>query len=94
VYFDLDSCDNEVNFLAYAIFELSRFIHRQKSLEDFDQLNVGVVGQNLVRDKQFMLVLVVIWCDMDCLCGILVRVPGYRSRGPSSILGTTRLSVK
>jgi hypothetical protein len=27
------------------------------------------------------------------LCGLLVRVPGYRSRGPGSILGATRLSV-
>jgi hypothetical protein len=26
----------------------------------------------------------------DCLCGIVVRVLGYRSRGPSSIPGTTR----
>jgi hypothetical protein len=26
----------------------------------------------------------------DCLCGLVVRVPGYRSRSPGSIPGTTR----
>jgi hypothetical protein len=26
----------------------------------------------------------------DHLCGLVVRVPGYRSRGPGSILGNTR----
>jgi hypothetical protein len=30
----------------------------------------------------------------DRLCGLVVRVPGYRFRGPSSILGTTRFSEK
>jgi hypothetical protein len=28
------------------------------------------------------------------LCGLVVRVPGYRSRGPGSILGANRLSEK
>jgi hypothetical protein len=28
------------------------------------------------------------------LCGLVVRVPGYRSRGPDSIPGTTRFSEK
>jgi hypothetical protein len=31
---------------------------------------------------------------IDRLCGLVVRVPGYRSRGPGSILGATRFSVK
>jgi hypothetical protein len=30
----------------------------------------------------------------DHLCGLVVRVPGYRSRGPGSIPGATRLSEK
>jgi hypothetical protein len=29
-----------------------------------------------------------------CLCGQVVRVPGYRSRGPGSIPGSTRFSEK
>jgi hypothetical protein len=31
-------------------------------------------------------------CGLDCyrLCGLVVRVLGYRSGGPGSILGTTR----
>jgi hypothetical protein len=28
--------------------------------------------------------------SVDCLCGLVVRVLGYRSGGPGSILGTTR----
>jgi hypothetical protein len=32
--------------------------------------------------------------DGDRLCGLVVRVPGYRSRGPGSILGAARLSEK
>jgi hypothetical protein len=28
----------------------------------------------------------------DCLCGLVVRVPGYRCRGPGSIPGATRFS--
>jgi hypothetical protein len=28
------------------------------------------------------------------LCGLVVRVPGYRSRGPGSIYGATRFSEK
>jgi hypothetical protein len=31
---------------------------------------------------------------MDGLCGLVVRVPGYRSRGPDSIPGATRFSEK
>jgi hypothetical protein len=30
----------------------------------------------------------------DCLCGLLVRVLGYRSGGPGSIPGTTRKKKK
>jgi hypothetical protein len=30
--------------------------------------------------------------DLDRLCGLMVRVPGYRSRGPGSIPGETRIS--
>jgi hypothetical protein len=31
---------------------------------------------------------------IDRLCGLVVRVPGYRSRDPASIPGTTRFSEK
>jgi hypothetical protein len=30
----------------------------------------------------------------DRLCGLVVRVPGYRSRGPCSIPGATKFSEK
>jgi hypothetical protein len=32
--------------------------------------------------------------DEDHLCGLVVRVPGYRSRGPGSIPSATRFSQK
>jgi hypothetical protein len=31
---------------------------------------------------------------IDRLCGLVVRVPGYRSRGPGSIAGANRFSEK
>jgi hypothetical protein len=30
----------------------------------------------------------------NCLCGLMVRVPGYRSRGPGSIPSATRFFWK
>jgi hypothetical protein len=35
-----------------------------------------------------------IYIHMDCSCGLVVRVPGYRPRGVGSIPGTTRFVVK
>jgi hypothetical protein len=32
--------------------------------------------------------------QIDRLCGLVVRVPGYKSRGPGSIAGATRFSEK
>jgi hypothetical protein len=32
--------------------------------------------------------------ELDRLCGLVVRVPGYRSRGQGSIPGATRFSDK
>jgi hypothetical protein len=34
------------------------------------------------------------WISVDSLCGLVVRVPGYRSRGQGSIPGATRFSEK
>jgi hypothetical protein len=43
----------------------------------FDSIFVKFVGYNL---------------KVDHLCGLVVRVPGYRSRRPGSIPGATRIS--
>jgi hypothetical protein len=32
--------------------------------------------------------------SVDRLCGLVIRVPGYRSRGPGSIPGATTFSEK
>jgi hypothetical protein len=34
------------------------------------------------------------YVEGDRLCGLVVRVPGYRSRGPGSIPDATRFSEK
>jgi hypothetical protein len=34
------------------------------------------------------------WYHVDRLCGLVIRVPGYRSKGPGSILDATRFSEK
>jgi hypothetical protein len=43
---------------------------------------------------RYELNLYVIYKKVDRLCGLVVRVPGYRSRGAGSILGTARFSDK
>jgi hypothetical protein len=35
-----------------------------------------------------------VYVTLDRLCGLVVRVPGYRSRGPGSILSAIRFSEK
>jgi hypothetical protein len=40
------------------------------------------------------LLFVLLFHHIDRLCGLVVRVLGYRSGGPRSILGTTRFSGK
>jgi hypothetical protein len=43
---------------------------------------------------RYGLILYVVQKKVERLCGLVVRVPGYRSRGPSSIPGATRFSEK
>jgi hypothetical protein len=43
--------------------------------------------------KTFLLSLDIGW-DCDHLCGLVVRVPGYRARGAGSIPGATVFSEK
>jgi hypothetical protein len=43
---------------------------------------------------RYELYLYVMQKKVDRLCGIVVRVPGYRSRGQGSISGATRFSEK
>jgi hypothetical protein len=45
----------------------------------------GVIVLTLIKE---------IMKKVDCLCGLVVRVPGYRFRGPDSILGAIRFSEK
>jgi hypothetical protein len=45
-----------------------------------------------VLPVRYELSLYVMYKKVDRLCGLVVRVPGYRSRGPGSISGATRFS--
>jgi hypothetical protein len=62
-------------------------------------LNVLVQIENKMELQQFIYlflyiiyILFIFICDH--LCGLVVRVPGYRSRGPGSIPGAVRFSEK
>jgi hypothetical protein len=60
----------------------------------FISSNSGVAGSNLTRGidvRLYLLCVGVVLCDR--LCSLLVKVPGYRSRGPGSIPGTTKKKV-
>jgi hypothetical protein len=49
-------------------------------------------GENfMVRSLSCILYIYIYWVH---LCGLVVRVPDYRSRGPGSISGATRFSEK
>jgi hypothetical protein len=41
-----------------------------------------------------IIIIIIIIGGGDRLCSLVVRVPGYRSRGPGSIPGATRFSEK
>jgi hypothetical protein len=44
-------------------------------------------------DRLGVLILFAVFLPSDFLCGLVVRVLGYRSGGPGSIFGTTRKKV-
>jgi hypothetical protein len=52
-----------------------------------------IIYTALCHKKPFTL-LYVYWLSNDRLCGLVVRVPDYRSRSPGSIPGATRFSEK
>jgi hypothetical protein len=41
-----------------------------------------------------IIIIIIINVIVDRRCGLVVRVPGYRSRGPGSIPGATRFCEK
>jgi hypothetical protein len=56
-----------------------------------DLLNIAIVGSNPVRGIDIcVFTLSIVLHTGGCLCGLVIRVPGFRSRGPGSIPGATR----
>jgi hypothetical protein len=60
-----------------------------------------IVKEGCGSEAAVLAMVVVIICIIDCnmksndrLCGLVVRFPGYRSRGPSSIPSATRFCEK
>jgi hypothetical protein len=45
-------------------------------------------------DTYFAANILLLYSWMNHLCGLAVRVPGYRSRGPGTISGATRICEK
>jgi hypothetical protein len=48
------------------------------------------MSKGILTKKNYM----IRYFQLDRLCGLVVRVLGYRSRGPGSIPGATRFSEK
>jgi hypothetical protein len=55
------------------------------------ELEVIIYTCIFVKEKKVKLALLE---DVDRLCGLVGRVPGYRYKGPGSISGATRFSEK
>jgi hypothetical protein len=49
---------------------------------------------SLLSGGSRIIIIIIIIIIIDRLCGSMVRVPDYRSRGPGSIPGSTRFSEK
>jgi hypothetical protein len=45
-------------------------------------------------DYKYIIIIIIIIIIIGRLCGLVARVPGYRSKGPVSIPGATRFSEK
>jgi hypothetical protein len=60
-------------------------------MRDLPFLNLCIVEKQFPIYKSVSLSHYIVY---DCLCGIVVRVVGYRFRGPGSIPGATRFSEK
>jgi hypothetical protein len=63
-------------------------------LQTFRGLDEPRVCWSEARQTHFTVTLLLSAVYCDRLCGLLVRVPGYRSRVPGSIPGATRFSHK
>jgi hypothetical protein len=71
---------------TYGFLFSSLFNHASESYHQ-------VIGSSDIL-KNIRLYLIGLYTAPDRLCGLVVRVLGYRSRGPGSIPGTTRFSGK
>jgi hypothetical protein len=50
--------------------------------------------KGMTMDKSTIMIVTSVLIYHDRICDLVVRVPGYRSRGPGSIPGVTRFSEK
>jgi hypothetical protein len=72
----MSQCDGVPSDGTILKFKLNNIVQNQKTLT--------VEKENVINQAYIIIVII------DCLCGLVVRVLGYRSRGPGSIPGTTR----
>jgi hypothetical protein len=66
------------------------YVRRRNGADDYSHQSIKRPVTGLLANKHVFKDYV----QKDRLCGLVVRVPGYRFRGPGSIPGTTRSSEK
>jgi small VCP/p97-interacting protein len=72
-----------------------RFKREKRKREEFDRRQEEADKKYTGERGGQLTVIFLTSCSMgDCLCGLVIRVPGFRSRGPGSIPGATRFSGK
>jgi hypothetical protein len=57
---------------------------------DMFGFSIGGKKKEIIKDEEIIKQLMCVLCTCDRLCGLVVRVLGYRSGGPGSIPGTTK----
>jgi hypothetical protein len=74
-----------------ATLMLMVFIRCSVKVKNYPEYSVSTYGStlspSLLRGLAFLFS---VYTDLDRLCGLVVRVLGYRSGGPGSIPGTTK----
>jgi hypothetical protein len=80
-----------VSGVQFVCFELLH--HRELSLQTLGSWGTDILYFITLDEVCFIFIIIIIIIIIsDRLCGLVVRVPGYRSWGPGSIRGTTRFS--
>jgi hypothetical protein len=87
-------CPSRVSIRTTVPMRIIRGIHSQRAIVKCFHQTFNVLFNSTLNYCVCVCVCMCIHTYTDCLCGLIVRVPGYSSRGPGSIPGSTRFSEK